>query len=63
MNMDKNLKLITAVKNTLNTVSVEGAENMRKVLLCYDTLEDIEKVMSADQAKTEENKKEDSEDG
>lgn len=62
MNMDKNLKLITAVKNTLNTVSVEGAENMRKVLLCYDTLEDIEKVMSADQAKTEENEKEDSED-
>lgn len=62
MNMDKNLKLITAIKNTLNTVSVEGVENMRKVLLCYDTLENIEEVMFAAQAKTEENEKEDSED-
>lgn len=62
MNMDKNLKLITAIKNTLNTVSVEGVENMRKVLLCYDTLENLEEVMFAAQAKTEENEKEDSED-
>jgi hypothetical protein len=32
---------IVAVMNTMDTVEVCGVENMRKFLLCYDTLEHV----------------------
>lgn len=54
-------ELISAIKNTLNTVSVQGAENMRKLLMCIDTLDDIAGSMPEDPKKTE--IKEDEEDG
>ena len=53
--------LISAVKNTLNTVSVQGAENMRKLLMCIDALDDIAGSMPEDPEKTE--NKEDDENG
>lgn len=53
--------LISAVKNTLNTVSVQGAENMRKLLMCIDTLDDIAGSIPEDSEKTE--NKEDYENG
>lgn len=55
--------LITAVKNTLDTVSVQGVENMRKLVLCYDTLEHMEETMDASSEAAEDDTKEDSEDG
>lgn len=39
--MESLKKQIWAVHNTLNTVEVQGIENMRKMVLCYDTLEYI----------------------
>lgn len=55
--------LITAVKNTLDTVSVQGVENMRKLLLCYDTLENMAETMDASSEAMEDDTKEDSENG
>lgn len=55
--------LITAVKNTLDTVSVQGVENMRKLVLCYDTLEHMAETMDASSEAIEEDTKEDSENG
>ena len=55
--------LITAVKNTLDTVSVQGVENMSKLVLCYDTLEHMTETMDASSEAIEEDTKEDSENG
>lgn len=56
-------KIIIAVKNTLDTVTVQGIENMRKIVMCYDALEHVAETMEPASAAVEENQKEDTQDG
>ena len=55
--------IIRAVLNTMDTIAVQGIENMRKMLLCYDSLEHVAETMEPASAAVEENQKEDTQDG
>lgn len=55
--------IIRAVLNTMDTIAVQGIENMRKLLLCYDTLENMAETMDASSEAMEDDTKEDSENG
>ena len=55
--------IISAVLNTMDTIAVQGIENMRKLLLCYDTLENMAETMDASSEAMEDDTKEDSENG
>lgn len=56
-------RLILAIQNTLDTVQVQGVENMRKMVMCYDTLEHVVETMAPASTAVEENQKEDTQDG
>lgn len=36
-----NKKIIIAVLNTMNTIEVKGIENMRNMVMCFDSLEAV----------------------
>lgn len=36
-----NKKIIIAVLNTMNTIEVKGIENMRNMVMCFDSLETV----------------------
>ena len=61
--MDQTKKLIIAVMNTLDSLEIQGVENMRKMVMCYDTLEHVAETMEPASAAVEENQKEDTQDG
>ena len=55
--------LILAVKNTLDTVQVQGVDNMRKMVMCCDALEHLAKTLESNPTELEGNEKEDTQNG
>ena len=47
------IEKIQAVQNTLEKVSVAGAENWNRMLGCWQTLQEVKKEMIADASKHE----------
>ena len=51
--MEKIIVKIQAVQNTLEQVSVTGAENWNKMLGCFQTLQEVKKELIEDASKHE----------
>lgn len=54
---------IIAVQNTMDTMDIRGVENMRKLVLCYDTLEYLAENLGATAGAEKNDHKEDAENG